>query len=160
METPMSDAAEARYPTHIVAVGGLVRNGDGQVLLVRSPRRGWEFPGGQVEEGEALTLALEREIEEEAGVRVQVGALAGVYTNITPPSKLMFGFLCEWLEGELRTSAESLETAWFSAEEAVRLVTYPPYVDRLGDLLAFSGTPIYRVYASRPYQVLSERRLL
>ena len=44
------------FPCHIVAVGGLVRNADGLILLMRHPRRGWEFPGGQVEEGEDLPL--------------------------------------------------------------------------------------------------------
>ena len=33
-------------PKHIVAAGMLVERGD-EVLLVRTERRGWEFPGGQ-----------------------------------------------------------------------------------------------------------------
>jgi 8-oxo-dGTP pyrophosphatase MutT (NUDIX family) len=40
------------HPKHIVAVMGIVRNSEGQILLVRTPRRGWEPPGGQVENGE------------------------------------------------------------------------------------------------------------
>ena len=49
------------YPVHIVAVGGIVANAQGQVLMIKSPRYDdWEFPGGQVEEGETLTHALER----------------------------------------------------------------------------------------------------
>jgi 8-oxo-dGTP diphosphatase len=147
------------YPTHIVAVGGLVRNGAGEVLLVRTPLRGWEFPGGQVEVGESLIDALKREVEEEAGVQVRVGALAGVYTNVTPPTKVMFGFLCEWVAGAPTTSEESLESAWFAPDEATRLVTYGAYPDRLRDLLEFSGRPVYRVYASRPYRVFDERPL-
>ena len=147
------------YPTHIVAVGGLVRDPEGRVLLVKSPRRGWEFPGGQVEEGESLTCALEREVEEESGVTVRVGSLVGVYTNVTPPTKVMFGFHCDWLAGEPTTSEESLESGWFEPAAAAQLVTHPAYVDRLRDMLEFTGTPVYRVYGSRPYQVLEERRL-
>ena len=37
---------------HIVAVAGLVTDTWGRVLTIRSPRRDWEFPGGQVEAGE------------------------------------------------------------------------------------------------------------
>lgn len=147
------------HPSHIVSVGGLVRGPEGQILLVRSPRRGWEFPGGQVEVGETLIAALEREVLEEAGVHIQVGSLAAVYTNITPPSKVMFDFVCAWVSGELSTSDESLETGWFDPEEAMTLVTYPAYVDRLRDLLQFDGSPIYRAYESGPYHVLSQRLL-
>ncbi len=66
-------------PKHIVAVSGLVRNTDGKILLIRGPHRGWEFPGGQVEEGENLIKALKREIKEESGVNASIGSLVGVY---------------------------------------------------------------------------------
>ena len=32
--------------THFVSVAGLVRNSRGHLLLVNSPRRRWEYPGG------------------------------------------------------------------------------------------------------------------
>jgi 8-oxo-dGTP pyrophosphatase MutT (NUDIX family) len=85
-------------PTHIVAVFGLIRDASRRVLVVRSPKRGWEMPGGQVEEGESLVQALQREIGEEAGVTVTVGKLVGVYSNVKPPTKVIFGFLyvCWW----------------------------------------------------------------
>ncbi len=59
-------------PKHIVAVAGLVSDPRGRVLMIRSPRRDWEFPGGQVEEGESLTDALRREVLEETGITVSV----------------------------------------------------------------------------------------
>ncbi len=42
------------HPRHIAAVSALILRPDGRILLIKSPRRGWEFPGGQVEEGENL----------------------------------------------------------------------------------------------------------
>ncbi|QQZ60228.1 NUDIX domain-containing protein [Paenibacillus sonchi] len=33
-------------PTHIVAVGGIVENEQGEVLLVKTYHGGWVFPGG------------------------------------------------------------------------------------------------------------------
>jgi 8-oxo-dGTP pyrophosphatase MutT (NUDIX family) len=39
-------------PLHVVAVTGFVADAGGRILLVRVLARGWELPGGQVEEGE------------------------------------------------------------------------------------------------------------
>ncbi len=39
----------------------------GNILMVRHPDRGWEFPGGHVEEGETPEDALMRELQEEVG---------------------------------------------------------------------------------------------
>lgn len=147
------------HPKHIVAVSGLISHADGRVLLIRSPRRGWEFPGGQVEEGENLIEALQREIQEEAGVTTSVGALVGVYSNVKSPTKLMFGFLGDYVCGELRTSDESLETEWVARDSVLQRISNPAIYDRMKDMLDFSGRVIYRVYTNNPYQVCEQRFL-
>ena len=50
--------------THFVSVAGLVTDDRENILLVKSPRRGWEYPGGLVEPGETFQDALIREIKE------------------------------------------------------------------------------------------------
>ena len=55
---------------HKVSVAALVTNDEGKILLVNSPWRGWEYPGGLIEPGETFQEALHREIREEAGVEV------------------------------------------------------------------------------------------
>ena len=53
-----------KLPYHLVSACGLVHR-DGLVLLIQNPKRGWELPGGTVEQGERITEALKREVYEE-----------------------------------------------------------------------------------------------
>ena len=151
-------------PKHIVAVAGLVTDARGRVLMIRSPRRDWEFPGGQVEEGESLTDALRREVLEETGVIVSVGALVGVYSNLKSHI-VMFDFLCGFLGGELTASVESPEVAWVKRDEALARIIRPAIRDRMRDMLGFSGSVVYRSYTfdanevHTEYTVHEERRI-
>ena len=147
------------HPKHIVAASGLISHSDGKILLIRGPRRGWEFPGGQVEEGENLIKAFQREIHEEAGITASIGPLVGVYSNIKTPTKLAFGFLGDYVSGELTTSDESLETEWVARHSALQRVSHPAIYDKMKDMLDFSGRVIYRVYTNDPYQICEERFL-
>lgn len=63
------------------AVGGIIFNAAGRLLMIQrghEPSQGlWAVPGGKVEPGETDGQALQREIVEETGLVVSVGALAG-----------------------------------------------------------------------------------
>ena len=63
-----------------LAVGAIVVC-DGALLLVqrgKAPGQGqWSVPGGIVEAGETVRAALAREVLEETGIVVEVGAFAG-----------------------------------------------------------------------------------
>ena len=150
-------------PKHIVAVAGLVLDAQNRVLMIRSPRRDWEFPGGQVEEGEDLITALQREIAEETGINVTVGKLVGVYSNIKSHI-VMFDFLCEMVSGTIRTSPESLAVEWIEQSEVLERIVHPAIRDRMRDMLDFAGVIVYRAYeldankASREYIIHKDQR--
>ena len=138
-------------PVHTVSAAGLVARGD-EVLLIRSSRRGWQFPGGLVEQGESVIQGLLREIYEDTGIMARVTAFVGAYSKLDQkdgygplegtklPTSLNLTFLCEYVSGEPTVSEESLEVAWFSRDEARRLVTFPAFVERLSDMLDYDGS--------------------
>ena len=53
----------------VVGIAAVARTRDGRILLIRRADTGtWGLPGGTLEWGETLRVALARELEEEAGV--------------------------------------------------------------------------------------------
>ena len=155
-----------QYPVHIVAAGGFVVNETGQVLLLKSPRYGdWEFPGGQVEEGETIPDALEREVFEETGILVKVKSLVGIYSNIRRPSIVNMDFVCEYVSGAPQTSNESSEVAWFDRDMALSLIKREAIRVRLENMLEFKGEVNYLAYMVDPnridlnYQEIENRKI-
>ncbi len=146
-------------PKHQVIAGCLVRNCSGELLLIRHHKRGWELPQGRVEEGESLTAGVCREVREETGVEIELGALAAVYSKLTPPSAIIFNFLAGYRAGELTPSEESPEVGWFSAELALAKVTHPVNRERLVTLLGFSGQVFYRAYTVSPFALVEQQTL-
>ena len=124
-------------PTHKVSVAGLVTNEEGKILLVNSPWRGWEYPGGLVEPGETFQEALHREIREEAGVEVEITGFVGICKNVEKDI-VNIDFTCRYVGGELTTSEESTEVIWATPEEAFQMITFPLTKKRLQQMLSGS----------------------
>jgi 8-oxo-dGTP diphosphatase len=67
----------------VVGIAAAARVPDGRWVLIRRTDTGqWAMPGGTLEWGESLRGAIERELHEEAGVRVlELGSVAGIYSD-------------------------------------------------------------------------------
>ncbi len=117
-------------PKHIVSAIAFVRNDDNEVLLVKSPRRGWELPGGQVEEGESIKAAAIRETKEESGIDIEIVKFCGVFQNVKHSicSNLFIGKV---VGGQLTNSSESLEVGYFPIEKALEMVTWKHFKKRI-----------------------------
>ena len=148
-----------KEPLHTLVVGCLVRNENNEVLLIRNHKRGWEIPQGRVEEGESLIDALHREVREEAGIEIEMGPLAAVWSKVALPPAVIFTFLGRYLSGGLNPSGDSVEARWIAPSEALDEVANKVMKERLQVLLNFDGTINYRSYTLKPYQVLLERGL-
>jgi len=147
------------YPKHIVATGSLVRNNNNQVLLVKTEWRGWEVPGGQVEEGEDVIAALKREVLEEAGVTIRIKKLAAFYSSVSQPSKVIIDFISEYEDGTVKPSNEVLGVQWFSKEEVIFIITSEPMKYRVKWLLENNDKVRCAAYSKNPFHVMSENIL-
>ena len=122
-------------PTHLVSVAALVTNDDGQILLVNSPWRGWEYPGGLIEPGETFREALHREVREETGVEIEITGFVGICKNLER-NIVNIDFTARYVGGELTTSEESTQVIWATPDQARDLITFPLTRKRLENMLS------------------------
>ncbi len=117
----------------VPAVNAALINKEGKVLLtrrspaIRQPGK-WCLPGGHLEMGEAWAPAIEREIQEEVGVKITKYHLLGIYSDpsltVTPEVmeggyRVQFMVACfrvtDW-EGEITPNYEVDLWDWFTPD--------------------------------------------
>ena len=141
------------YP--LTTVGGLLRDADGRVLLVRTHKWSnlWGIPGGKVEYGESLEDAFRREIREETGLDALNPRLVLVQEAIEHPEfheKKHFVLINYAADVAARAPAATLndeaeEWRWTTMEEAASLPLNGPtrvLVDAVADGLR-KGDPVW-----------------
>jgi mutator protein MutT len=114
---------DRQYPERpFVGVGAVVVDG-GRVLLVRranDPLKGeWSLPGGAVEAGETLEVAIAREVREETGLDVDVGPMVDVLDRIRFDSDgrilyhyVLIDFVCKPNGGTLCCGTDASDVTW------------------------------------------------
>ena len=143
-------------PTHLVSVAALVTNDHGEILLVNSPWRGWEYPGGLIEPGETFQEALKREVQEEAGVEIEITGFVGICKNIGKDI-VNIDFTARYISGELRTSEESTEVIWATPEKAMEIITFPLTKKRLQNMLSGREEATLFCFNRDPFTVVEDR---
>jgi 8-oxo-dGTP diphosphatase len=104
----------------------------------------WEFPGGKVEPGEAPTDAIERELLEEIGARVEVGRIWDVLFHPYPAFDLvMLVYACRLLPGEVARVVEVADLAWVAMTELPGAWDILPADRPLVDRLIAEGPPMW-----------------
>ncbi|WP_095078568.1 Nudix family hydrolase [Pseudomonas sp. Irchel s3h17] len=105
---------------HVAAA--VIRDADGKILIARradAQHQGglWEFPGGKVEEGEAVQVALARELHEELGIVVTAARpLITVHHDYPDKQVLLDVWEVSAFTGEPH-GAEGQPLAWVTGRE-------------------------------------------
>lgn len=107
-------ARDLGYITPKVGVQCALLDNEGKILLEhRNDDKLWGIPGGWVDVGETPEMAVVREMQEEAGIVIEVEKLGGFYTRLPgewdqPHTSVHIVYLCRYISGEVRISHESL----------------------------------------------------
>jgi 8-oxo-dGTP diphosphatase len=102
-----------------ISVKGVLIDQD-RVLLLLNERDEWDLPGGRPDPGEDHRTALKREVQEEAGLAVEVGAALSEYLFEVLPGRFVriVPFACRLIGGsDVVLSHEHLDTRWLPLAE-------------------------------------------
>jgi ADP-ribose pyrophosphatase YjhB (NUDIX family) len=120
-----------RYPVRpVVGIGGAIVEAGRVVLIKRryEPLAGqWSLPGGTLELGETLEAAVAREMFEETGLQVEVGAVVDVFDRILLDADervryhfVLIDYLCRPIGGTLRAGSDVSDAVFASPSELAR----------------------------------------
>jgi ADP-ribose pyrophosphatase YjhB (NUDIX family) len=111
------------YVTPKVAVGAIVGNDEGQILLIQRADSGvWLYPTGWADVGYSASEVAAKEVFEETGIEVEpvrlIAVLDGLRLGFTSVPLYSLVFHCRVVGGHLaRHPLETRDVGWFSEEE-------------------------------------------
>ena len=98
-------------------VKGIIRK-NGQILVLVKPNGTLDLPGGRVENGENIKSALQREIDEETGLKVEINGPVEEWSFYKTPDQLIKGVTleCSYIEGRVELCCEHKRYFWAAVE--------------------------------------------
>ena len=121
-------ASQIGHATPKIDVRGAVFRDDEILLVEEASDLGWSLPGGWADVGETPREAVEREVLEESGYKVDAVKLIGLYERDHRADRPHLwhiwktAFLCELVDGEQRPlGSETTDARFFSRDELPRL---------------------------------------
>jgi 8-oxo-dGTP diphosphatase len=134
-----------------ISVKGVLIHQD-RVLLLLNERDEWDLPGGRPDPGEDHRAALMREVREETGLLVEVGAALDEHLFEVLPGRIVriLPFACRLVgASDVVLSAEHLETRWLPLGELGLGIAGHPlpacYLGAIRQLIDQPRSPIARV---------------
>ncbi|MDO8491571.1 MAG: NUDIX hydrolase [Dehalococcoidia bacterium] len=113
-----------------IAVGAVIRDGQGRVLLVRHrpERKGfwrgkWICPGGGLKLGEEIVAGIEREVAEETGLKIRLDRGLAPFERIvksggeTRLHVVYIDYLADLVGGDLRPGGDVGEAVWVAPSD-------------------------------------------
>ena len=151
----LSPTGEYHSTTQNVSVSGYITNEREETLLVQTYWRPdtWELPGGGVDEGETLDVALCREILEETGIEVLLQGVTGVYSNGSTISIIFRGISTG---GQLRMTSHEIKDVRFVKLDASMVGQYikrKKFIPRVLDAMKEVYVP-FEAFKVRPYELV------
>lgn len=126
---PSQDPSE-RFARARAAAGVLIRNDDGDVLMVQPTyKEFWDLPGGYIETGEQPSEACLREVREELGIGLELGDLLVVDWAPAPSEgdKILFVFdggrLTTEQEANIKLPADELKSFAYQPLPRIEAIT-------------------------------------
>jgi len=111
-------------------VGALIVNSNGEILLVKSYKRGSKYtvPGGHIELGERSEVAVRREVKEEVGLEVEPVRILLVQEAIFPADYIkhehyiFLDYLCRATSPTVKLDGKEIqEYVWTNPNDVLRL---------------------------------------
>ncbi len=128
------------------AAGGVVIRGAGaqaEVCVVHRPRYDdWSLPKGKLAEGEDWSAAALREVEEETGMRCELGLELppSRYRDRKGRAKQVRWWLMRPLDGDFSPNDEVDELRWLGLSAALELLDYEHDRELVGGLVTVKQT--------------------
>jgi 8-oxo-dGTP pyrophosphatase MutT (NUDIX family) len=128
--------------TYFVTCAVLVVDADNRILLKKVPARGWELPGGNLDDGESLAACAVREVREETGIEAEIVKLCGITHEVKERRCTVF-WLARPAGGDLRTCPESLDVGFFGPEQALAMIEREDFRHEVMKCLRTEEHPFY-----------------